>query len=313
MRIEYHRTLIADRVRTEALFQALKYLIIKGETIVADIGTGTGLLALMALKLGAREVHLYETSQEMAQLAQTILKKNKARNYFLYPCRSIEMIDPPKVDLIISETLGNYALEENIISTLNDARKRMLKSGGRLIPSHLKQYASPVISPRIAHELKVWTRTGMEFDLSPALKKSMNNIYVRKIGTHEINDKNGDLKVWDEVDFSRSQKEARAGKITWRFKKSISIYGFAYWWDAQLTPNIKISTSPFAKPTHWEQLYFPLENELNIRQGDHVQFKIESETSIAGGTHLRWTTTHIGQDYKTKSRQILDLNKGWIP
>jgi len=59
MRIEYHRTLIADRVRNEAFARALGALIRKGETTVADIGAGTGLLALMAAKLGAREAWEY--------------------------------------------------------------------------------------------------------------------------------------------------------------------------------------------------------------------------------------------------------------
>jgi len=42
MRIEYHRTLIADQVRNEAFFNALKSVIVPGKSIVADIGAGTG-------------------------------------------------------------------------------------------------------------------------------------------------------------------------------------------------------------------------------------------------------------------------------
>ena len=53
MRIEYHRTLIADQVRNEAFFAALKAVIVPGKSVVADIGAGTGLLGLMASKLGA--------------------------------------------------------------------------------------------------------------------------------------------------------------------------------------------------------------------------------------------------------------------
>ena len=48
MRIEYHRTLIADKARNEALFAALERVIVKGKTVVADIGAGSGLLGLMA-------------------------------------------------------------------------------------------------------------------------------------------------------------------------------------------------------------------------------------------------------------------------
>ena len=75
MRIEYHRTLIADRVRNAAFEAALRAVIKKGVTTVADIGTGTGLLALMAVKLGAREVFLYEAA-EVAGVAAKVLKAN---------------------------------------------------------------------------------------------------------------------------------------------------------------------------------------------------------------------------------------------
>jgi protein arginine N-methyltransferase 1 len=129
MRIEYHRTLIADRVRNSAFERALKAAIKPGETIVADVGAGTGLLALMAAKLGAREVFLYEAA-EVAGVAAKVLKANRARNCHLIPCHSTEMVDPPKVDVVVSETLGNFAFEEHMIETLADAKKRFLKPRG---------------------------------------------------------------------------------------------------------------------------------------------------------------------------------------
>ena len=125
MRIEYHRTLIADRVRNRALMEALKKIIRKGETVVADIGAGTGLIGLMAARLGAKEVHLYEMAEVVA-VADEVLKRNRVRNCHLMPCSSLDMVDPPRVDVVISETLGNYAFEEGMIDTLADARARLL-------------------------------------------------------------------------------------------------------------------------------------------------------------------------------------------
>ena len=56
MRIEYHRTLLADRVRNAAFHAALQRVIVAGKTTVADIGAGTGFLGFMAAKLGAARV-----------------------------------------------------------------------------------------------------------------------------------------------------------------------------------------------------------------------------------------------------------------
>ncbi|RZI38071.1 ribonucleotide-diphosphate reductase subunit beta, partial [Herbaspirillum sp. HC18] len=60
MRIEYHRTLLADRVRNAAFHAALSKVIRKGESTVADIGTGTGFLGFLAAKLGAARVDMYD-------------------------------------------------------------------------------------------------------------------------------------------------------------------------------------------------------------------------------------------------------------
>ena len=60
MRIEYHRTLLADRVRNAAFHEALRRVIVKGKTTVADIGAGTGFLGFLAAKLGAKRVDFYE-------------------------------------------------------------------------------------------------------------------------------------------------------------------------------------------------------------------------------------------------------------
>src|SRR5919106_6711267 len=165
MRIEYHRTLIADGVRNAAFVSALQQVIRKGETVVADIGAGTGLLGLLAAQLGAREVHLYEVA-EVAGVAREMLKSNRATNCHLAPCHSTEMQDPPRVDVAVSETLGNYPFEENIIETMNDVLMRHLKPGGIVIPAGLDQFVAPVITNGVHVELTDWDRTGLGIDFS---------------------------------------------------------------------------------------------------------------------------------------------------
>ncbi len=88
----------------------------------------------MAVKLGAREVFLYEAA-EVAGVAAKVLKANGARNCHLIPCHSTEMVDPPQVDVVVSETLGNYALEEHIIETLADAQEALPQAGRRADPA----------------------------------------------------------------------------------------------------------------------------------------------------------------------------------
>lgn len=310
MRIEYHRTLIADRVRNAAFERALRAVIKKGVTTVADIGTGTGLIALMAAKLGAREVFLYEAA-EVAGVAAKVLKANRARNCHLIPCHSTEMVDPPKVDVVVSETLGNYPLEEHIIETLNDARARILKPGGSIIPCALTQLVAPVVSDRIAREFDAWDATG--FDLSFAKTMSLNNIYVRTLAPEELLDGGASAIAWDEIDLTAENRTSRKGEARWRLKTAASVHGFVTWWQVQLVPGVTLSTGPGEPATHWEQLYFPLLAPIAGKAGETVGLALRSRTSAEEGTHVAWTATHLDGKGRQLARQALNLDKGFIP
>ncbi len=310
MRIEYHRTLIADRVRNEAFGRALAAVIRRGETTVADIGAGTGLLSLMAAKLGAREVFLYEAA-EVAGVAAKALKANRARNCHLFPCHSTEMVDPPKVDVVVSETLGNYPFEEHIIETLNDARARFLKPGGVIIPRRIAQLVAPVVSERIHAELSAWDDTG--FDLEAAKTMSFNNIYVRTLTPKELLDGGASAKMWDAVDFAKENRSTRKGEAAWKVAAPVTVYGFATWWSAELSPGIVLSTAPGEVRTHWEQLYFPLLSPLVVKAGETVAVALRSRTSSEAGTHIAWTATRLDNRGRSLERQTHDLDKGFLP
>ena len=312
MRIEYHRTLIADEVRNAAFEAALAQVIRKGETVVADIGAGTGLLGLMAQRLGAREVHLYETA-EVAGVAHEILKRNGARNCHLMPCHSTEMQNPPRADVVVSETLGNYAFEEDIIETLNDAVKRHLVPGGVVIPGKLAQYVAPVTSDRFHTELTAWERVGRGIDLSFAQTMSLNNIYVRTVTPDDLLDRGRSARQWDDIDFSRTNRTTRRGDARWKLDKDAVIHGFATWWVAELVPGVTLSTAPDAPRTHWEQLYFPLLRPVRCRGGDTIALSIRSKSSQRTGTDMAWSIVRTDRSGKPHDRQAMDLGKGYLP
>jgi protein arginine N-methyltransferase 1 len=312
MRIEYHRTLIADSIRNQAFHDALARLIRRGETTVADIGAGTGLIGLMAAKLGAREVILYEAA-EVAGVASATIKANRAKACQLMPCHSTEMEDPPRVDVVVSETLGNYAFEENIIDTMADARLRHLRDGGVMIPARIRQHVVPVVSDRIYRELTVWDGVGFGIDLSAARAMSLNNAYVRSFQSDELLDDGNAAKVWDTVTLGSDTRGARKGEASWKLDAAQTVYGFAYWWDAELIEGVTLSTAPDAPRTHWEQLYFPLMTPISLDAGESVLVTLRSRSSEEAGTHLAWTAVHFDRDGASKARQAMDLDKGWIP
>ncbi len=315
MRIEYHRTLLADRVRNRAFHEALKTVIVPGRSVVADIGCGTGFLGFMAARLGAKRVFLIERG-EIVEVARKLARQNGIRNIEIVPAHSTEVTPPQKVDVVVSETLGNYAFEENIIETLADARARYLAPGGVMIPQAVTQYVAPVTTDRVHRELAAWDDVGYDLDFAPAKRMSLNNIYVRVLKAADLLDRGASAVAFDAVDLTRPAKTARKGSGRWTLPAGAgpaTVYGAALWWSARLVEGIEIATGPLDPPTHWEQLYLPALEPVVVPGGGSLEIAVRSTTSYAKGTNLVWTLTVRDRKGRDVASQTMDLNKGFVP
>ena len=310
--IELHRKLLGDRIRNQAFHAALKKVIQPGKTTVADLGAGTGFLSFLASRLGARHCTLVEYTDTL-DLAEELARKNKITNLSFIKAHSAELAKPPKVDVVISETLGNYALEENLLETLVDAR-RFLNKNGILIPGRLRQFVAPLTSPRITDELDIWPQVGFDLDLSPARDISLNNMFVKLIQSNDLPGENS-ARCWDDLDFSPSADaplSKRSSTVQWTAKDlagAKQIYGYALWWDCELIPGISISTSPYAAPTHWEQIVLPLLQPLELLSGDSVDVTLNSDTRPNVGIRVGWRTKQLRAG-KAVSEQTQDILRG---
>ena len=312
MRIEYHRTLLADRVRNAAFHAALSGLIVKGETTVADIGAGTGFLGFLAARLGARRVDLYEAA-EIAAVARKLKRLNRLANCRIAEVHSTDVEAPDRVDVIVCETLGNYPFEENIVATLNYARERFLGPGGTIIPHAVEQFVAPVTAERFYRELAAWDEVGYGLDFAPAKTMTLNNIYVRTFQPADVLDSAAAARSWDRLAFDRRNATTRSGEASWRIGTPATIYGLALWWSAELTAGVTLATGPLDPRTHWEQLYLPVLVPIAVEAGQTLSARLRSTTSYERGTNLTWTLAVADAAGREIGRQSLDLEKGFLP
>ncbi len=312
--IELHRKLLGDAPRNAAFHAALKAVIKPGVSTVADLGAGTGFLSFLARQLGARHCTLIEYSDTI-QLAQVLARANCIDGLSFIQGHSGALKKPEKVDVVVSETLGNYALEENLLETLNDAR-RYLKKNGVLIPCGLKQYVAPVLSPRLQDEIDIWPRVGFGIDLDAARTLSLNNMFVRAIQPADLGGSEAHAKCWDTLRFAADTDAApslRRESVHWSGKTlgAVTVQGYALWWVAELVPGVEISTSPFAQATHWEQIYLPLLSPVTLGPADTLECTLTSDTRPEVGVRVAWRSRHL-QGGKALSTQDQDITKGRI-
>lgn len=310
MLIEFHRRMLADEVRSAAFEAALKRVIIPGETTVADIGAGTGVLGFMAQRLGAREVHLIEHGPAM-ELAARLAEANRIAGLHFWQAHSGELINPPLVDVVVAEVLGNLALEENALETLADAR-RFLKEGGTLIPKRVEQFAAPLISDRFWRELHSWDRAPLKLDFSAARSMSFDNVYVQRIGPGDLLPGADTPRCWDELDFLAGVAARRHGAANWNFERPAKVFGLALWWRCELVPGVDLATGPFSAPTHWDQVYAPVAEPIEALAGDSLVASLEFETGGGEpGVCMRWELRHLRGDREI-SRQAHDIGRGYL-
>jgi SAM-dependent methyltransferase len=289
--IELHRKLLGDAPRNAAFHAALKKLIVPGQTTVADLGAGTGFLSFLARQLGARHCTLVEYSGAL-ELAQQLARKNRITELSFIQAHSTEVRKPPKVDLVVTETLGNYALEENLLETAVDAR-RYLNKGGRILPERLRQFVAPVMSARLQDEIDIWPRVGYGLDLDAARRIGLNNMYVKTVRADELAPDSA--REWDSLDFrpdAPAPPSRRERTVEWSGLRG-SVQGFAVWWAAELLPGIALSTAPDAPATHWEQIYLPLLQPLQLAPRDTLALGLMSDTRPEVGVRVAWRTRQL--------------------
>jgi SAM-dependent methyltransferase len=309
MSIEFHRRMLADRVRHDAFRAALERAIRPGVSTVADIGAGTGVLAFFARELGAREVWLYEPGAAL-ELAAAVAARNGIEHLHFVPERSLDVDDPPRVDVVVAEVLGNFAYEENVLETLSDAH-RFLAPGGMLIPRAIEQWAAPVTTERFEHDLKSWRNIGFGLDWSDAERLTRNNMYVFAIEPRDLLDVTP--AAWDTLAFTGAIDSRRGGTVAWTLPAAAGVQGFALWWDCTLAPGVVLSTSPFGPRTHWDQIYLPVLAPLEAAAGDAIELTITSETGgDASGIDVRWQVVHR-RGALVLSTQSLTIDAGHLP
>jgi phospholipid N-methyltransferase len=308
--IEYQRTILADTVRNQALARAIKAVVKPGDTVV-DLGSGTGFLAMLARRCGAERCYLIENDQDLARLSSEVLKRNRMTGCTVVHAHSSEVTGLPKADVIVSETLGNFAYEESIIEGVKDAR-RFLKPRGLVIPQGIEQWVVPVVADRLWHEVSSWDRVGMGLDFTPARQRSLNNMYVKDLRVSDLMADGIVAQAWDRVDLSQPDNASvRRGTVEWPVIKAATVYGFALWWVCTLADGIELSTSPKAPATHWKQIYLPVEEPLAVKEGEQLQLGITSDTRPRVKINVAWEVSRIDANGAMVATQRLDMRKGY--
>lgn len=261
-----HSLMLRDKPRVEAYWKAFQANIDDfKDKIVLDVGTGSGLLAMMAVKLGAKHVYAVEASKEIANVAQKLITDNNMQDRVTVLCSPVEKLELPVLcDTLVSEWMGFYLLHEAMLNSVLFARDKFLKPDGRIYPEKCTIYASP-LGLEDVYEEQMYFRDlhGIDFSTvfaptaleSPDVTRGITPENVIAEPQALVNLDVRTITVKDLVKISRD--------LTFVTTRQAMFAGVGLWFDCTfpatgMNPPIVLDTSPSAPKTHWVQtiIYF---------------------------------------------------------
>jgi hypothetical protein len=134
---DWHFNIVRDTVRNDLYDTALKRAVKSGDKVL-EIGTGTGLLAMMAARAGAGIVYTCEANPAVAAFAKLVIAKNGYPDVVQVIAKhsdqvTVEDIGGP-ADLLVSEIVSSDLLGEFVLAVMEDVVPRLVKPDGIIIP-----------------------------------------------------------------------------------------------------------------------------------------------------------------------------------
>ena len=168
-RMAWYGQMISNQARFSPYVNALRQAVTP-DSVVLDIGTGTGIFALLACQFGARRVYAVEPANAI-HLARKMANTNGYADRIVFlQALSTQLTLPEPADIIVSDLRGAFPLFHNHIPTIIDARQRLLAPDGILIPQRDTLWAAVVCVPEFYQELtSAWQENVYDLDLQAGL------------------------------------------------------------------------------------------------------------------------------------------------
>ena len=280
----WHFAMMNDEPRNQAYEAALKRAVTP-DSHVFEIGTGSGILAMLAARAGAKRVTTCEANPQIARAAADIIRHNgMEQSITLIPRPSWEL-DADKdlggpADVLVAEILSDTLLDEGVLRTTQQARKTLLKPDAQLIPYAVSAMARLVGGEALAMTTMVGTVSG--FDLSPFNRYIPASLSINT-DSRDLLTLSDDLEVF-RFDLTEAVPEPEERHLSCTATADGLCIGILQWVRLYLDHETIFENRPADRfaPSAWRQRLFPFAEPLEVCAGDTVAFRaVHNVASLA--------------------------------
>ena len=273
----FHRGMLADEPRNAAYRAAIERLA-PGKNVL-DVGTGSGLLAMMAARAGAKSVVACELNPMLAATAREIVAANGLSGQITIIGRNSADLNRDAdlaggAELVISEIVSDNLIGEGILPSLEDVRTRLCRPGAVFLPEgadirvslcELTDRHTPVGEVE-GFDLSLFNR-----HVAPSRTVHSAHPKLKQIGEA------ADLFTFEfHADAEIPQTGEAARTLAWPASNGGQANGIAQWIRLRLADGISYENAPGpARALHWPVRFTPL---AGAEKGGP---EIEAETGAA--------------------------------
>jgi predicted RNA methylase len=277
----WHFAMLNDLERNDAFAVALER-VVPANAHVLDIGSGTGLLAMMAVRAGAGHVTTCEANPVLARIAERVIEVNGlADRITVVPRMSTDLVVgrdlPARADLVVSEIVDCGLIGEGILPTVRHARRELLVDGGRMLPEGARLRGALVDSRVVAGLNHVGQAGG--FDVRPFNVVATQGHFPVRLETwpHRMLTAPTELAA---LDLTGEAPEESTVRVTLPVRSPGTAHALVAWFEMDLGAGVTLSNSPDNVGSHWMQACIPLPLPAPVFAGDHVELEITWQAGL---------------------------------
>lgn len=269
----WHFGIIHDRIRNETYARALERFVQPGMTVF-EIGTGTGLLAMLAARAGAKHVYTCERRADVAQAARAIIARNGLADRITVIAKDAHVVElgkdiPERADLFVAEIVDNSLLGEAVLPLTELARERFLTKEAILLPRHVA--AMGCLASGKGHHEEYRMESALGFDLTPFNCFTPTEIYAHTGG--------GEAEMLSEpveligFDLHQDAPSEESRKLALRATQSGRVEAVMRWLRLDFGDDIVFENRP-PQCSSWLPTLHILPEDHNVKPGDEVEVEV---------------------------------------
>ncbi|HEY8077700.1 MAG TPA: 50S ribosomal protein L11 methyltransferase [Labilithrix sp.] len=309
----------SDGVRMDAYARAIAR-VVKPGSVVVDIGAGTGVFSLLALRAGAKRVHAIDPNPAVWLARELAVENGFGDRLEVHDRASFDVDLAERADVVVSDLRGSFPLYDVHLATLADARKRLLAPGGVLLPAQDGLVAALVESERFfTHVQRGWT--GLErhgFGAAAARTSTVNTSYTDGETPVDANEVLTTAARWATLRYGEPVPPVFEGTVELAPTRGGVAHAIAIWFEATILEGVGYTNAPGHR-TVYSRTLLPLLEPVRVEHGEKVTLTLRAdatgarwawETTFANGRRMR-QTTFLGMP--TSAEALLRASASFAP